>query len=160
MYKIVLYVLLIGFFMVLFGLQADEELAMHTLFEAKHGLNRAAHAAALQVDEDKLTKGIPSIDPDAAWTAASRYLQENLHLNSANEPLPGTFLREQVEVSVFEVINENHVFPYVYESPGFGYTVTLNRPGVVIIAKVHFPRTYSVLGPITWEIKSSSELVY
>lgn len=160
MYKILLYVLLIGFFMALFGLQTDEELAMHTLFEAKHGLNRAAHAAALQVDEDKLAQGTLSINPDAAWTAALRYMQENLHLNGANEPLPGTFLKQPVEVAVFEVINENNSFPYVYENPGFGYTVTLNRPGVVIIAKVHFPRTYGVLGPITWEIKSSSELVY
>ena len=42
--------------MSLYGLQTDEELAMHTLFHGKHALNNAVHAAAQQSDQAKAGK--------------------------------------------------------------------------------------------------------
>lgn len=148
------------YYMMVTALQFDEEVAMHTLFRAKHSLNYAAHAASQQLDRIKLARGIYSIDEHRAREAAERYLQENMRLDERNEPLPDSFFRSRIEVLVFEVINEDRSFPFVYANPAYDYEVTLERPGVVMIVKVEFPRTYNVLGPITWEIKGSSELVY
>jgi hypothetical protein len=127
-------------YMSLYGLQTDEELAMHTLFHGKHALNNSVHAAAQQSDQVKLASGIHSID--------------------ANDPLPNTFLRSRVVVELFKIINDNEVFPYTYVDAGNAYSVTLDRPGVIMVIRMEFPRTYTILQPITWTIKSSAEMVF
>lgn len=158
--KLLAFTLLLGFMMVLHALQADEEIAMRALFQGKHAVNRAAHAAAQQVDLDQLKTGIVAIDSTAAKAAAALYLQRNLRLDAANEPLPGSFWRSRVEVVALEVINADQSFPYTYVHAGHDYEVTLQRPGVVMIIRLVYPRTYNVLGPIIWEIKGAAELVY
>ncbi|MDF2722942.1 MAG: hypothetical protein K0Q59_2617 [Paenibacillus sp.] len=160
MYKLIAYMLLLAFVMQLHALQADTEIALQALFQGKHAVNRAAHAAAQQIDLDKLSQGIVSIAPDDAETAALLYLQRNLRLDASNEPLTGTFWRTRVEVLAFDIVNENAGFPYTYTNAAYNYTVTLKKPGVVLIARLVYPRTYTVLGPITWEIKGAAELVY
>jgi hypothetical protein len=158
MYKIVLYMLLLVFFMTLLALQIDEEVSMNTLFKVKHGLNRATHAAAQQLDEQKLAQGILSIDPQRAEEEAYHYLQYNLQLDEDNLPLPGSFLQTPVEVLVFEIIDENQIFPHLYVNDDYNYKVTLQRPGVVMIIEVEYPRIYQVIGPITWIVKGTAEL--
>lgn len=158
MHKIVLYMLLLVFLMTLFALQIDEEVSMNTLFRVKYGLNRATHAAAQQLDEQKLSQGIMSIDPLAAEEEAYNYLQSNLQLDFDNLPLQGSFLESPVEVVVLEIINENRIFPYLYVNDDYDYEVTLQRPGVIMIIRVEYPRIYQVIGPITWVIKGAAEL--
>jgi hypothetical protein len=160
MYKLILFMLMAVFYMMLHALQVDEELAMHTLFRAKHALNRAAHAAAQQTDADKLARGIYSINGTAAEASALLYLQRNLSLDASNDPLQGSFLRSRVEVPVFVVVNEENMFPYHYTNEMFDFDVTLNRPGVIMVIRVDYPRTYNIIGPITWHIKGAAELVY
>ncbi|MDF2661858.1 MAG: hypothetical protein K0Q94_4649 [Paenibacillus sp.] len=142
MYKLIAFLLLIGFVMLLHALQADEEIALQALFQGKRSVNRAAHAAAQQIDMQK------------------HYLQSNLRLDASNEPLPGTFWRSRAEVLVFEVINEDRTFPYMYANSAYDYSVTLQKPGVIMIVRLEYPRTYTVLGPVTWEIKGAAELIY
>ncbi|GIP41142.1 hypothetical protein J31TS4_44220 [Paenibacillus sp. J31TS4] len=158
--KLLLMLLLVGFLYSLHALQTDEEIAMHALFEAKHAMNRAAHAAAQQADRDKLAQGIPAVDPAAARQTAERYLRANLRLDASLAPEENAFLRERVELLVFEVIGESVSFPYVYSRPEYEFAAEFTRPGVVLIARIQFPRTFSVLGPIEWTVKSSAELVY
>lgn len=158
MYKLVLYLLLIVFFMTMLALQIDEEISMNTLFRVKHGLNRATHAAAQQLDEQKLAQGITSIGIQSAVDTAYDYLQTNLQLDVNNIPQQGSFLKSPVEVVVFEVINENREFPYNYVNNDYNYEVTLQRPGVVMIIRVEYPRIYQVIGPIRWYIKGTAEL--
>lgn len=160
MHKLVLYVLLAVFYLTLHALQVDEEMAMHTLFRAKHALNRSTHAAAQQLDSAKLARGVYSIDPLSAESTALLYLQSNLSLTSTNDPQPGTFFRTKIKVQVLEVINETQAFPYTYTNATFDYEVTLEKPGVIMIIEVEYPRTYQVMGPITWQIKGAAELVY
>ncbi|WP_310499470.1 hypothetical protein [Paenibacillus qinlingensis] len=147
-------------FMSLYALQTDEELAMHTVFQGKHGLNHAVHAAAQQSDMVKLAQGIHAIEEVKAKEAAMAYLQGNLRLDADNEPLPDTFLQSAVVVDFFKVVNEGEIFPYTYRDDARDYTVTLERPGVIMFIRLAFPRTYAVLQPITWTIKSSAEMVY
>jgi hypothetical protein len=160
MHKLLLFICMSLFFIILYALQTDEELAMHTLFQGKHGLNDAVHAAAQQSDQVKLAAGIHAIDETQAQSAALQYLRANLHLNGSNDPLPDTFLRSHVNVLVFQVINEQESFPFTYTNPLYGYSVTLKRPGVVMFIRLEYPRTYSVLQPIAWTIKASAEMVY
>lgn len=160
MYKLIASMLVIGFALLLQALQADEEVALHALFQGKHAVNRAAHAAAQQIDPNRLKEGIVAIDPAAAEASAFLYLQRNLRLDAANEPLPGTFWRTRAEVLAMEIVNEDRTFPYTYVNADYDYAVTLRKPGVVLIVRLVYPRIYTVLGPIIWEIKGTAELTY
>lgn len=160
MYKIILFTLLSVLLVMIYALQVDRELAMHSLFQAKYALNRSTHAAAQQLDEQLLSAGVVSINVADAEEVAHKYLQHNLGLDSSNTPLPDTFLQAAVEVLIFEVVNEQESFPYTYIHAGFDYEVTIDKPGVIMIIRVVYPRTYNVMGPITWEIKSASEVVF
>jgi hypothetical protein len=158
MYKLVIYFLLSVFFMTMFALQVDEQVSMNTLFRVKHGLNRATHAAAQQLDELKLAQGVMSIHVQAAEQRAYEYMQTNLQLDLNNMPLQEGFLEAPIDVLVFDVINEDRIFPYHYMNDEYNYEVTLERPGVVMIIRVEYPRIYHVIGPITWVVKGAAEI--
>src|SRR4051812_23251458 len=112
MAKLVFGLLMVVVWWMLHALQMDEELALGTVHEAKRAVDRAAHAAAQQVDRDKLETGVFSLRQEQAEAAATAYLRENLRLDSGLSPLPGSFLREPVQVEEFAVINENESFPF------------------------------------------------
>jgi hypothetical protein len=160
MHKMLLLILMSLFYMTLYALQTDEEVAMHTFFRGKHGLNAAVHAAAQQSDAVKLAQGMHAIDEAKAQSSALQYLQSNLRLDANNDPLPATFFRDRVEVLLFKVVNDQEVFPYTYTHPLYGYTVTLQKPGVIMFIRLDYPRTYSVLQPISWTLKAAAEMVY
>ncbi|WP_127582380.1 hypothetical protein [Paenibacillus koleovorans] len=160
MHKLLLFVLLLAFLLVMNALQTDEQGALQALFEGKRAVNRAAHAAVQQVDQAKLADGIFALDAVQAESAGLAYLQANMHLDSANEPLPGAFWKAGAEVVVFEVINEDRAFPYTYTNASYDVEVTLNRPGVVMVVHVEYPRVFRVLRPVEWHLKGVGELVY
>ena len=160
MAKLVFSVLMIVIWWMLHALQMDEEIAMGTIHEAKRAVDRAAHAAAQQLDRDKLEMGVISIKTELAEGAIMTYLQHNLFLDTSLKPLPNSFLRDEVELRAFEIINEHAVFPYTYHNSIYDYEVTLYRPGIVLIIHVKYPRLFGVLAPVEWDIKGSAELVY
>ncbi|MFC4304225.1 hypothetical protein [Cohnella boryungensis] len=160
MAKLVFSVLMIVVWWMLHALQIDEEVAMQTVHEAKRAVDRAAHAAAQQVDREKLEMGIISIDSDLAAEAAISYLGNNLSLDADQQPLPGSFLRDPVDIIAFEIMNEDVVYPYTYRNLEYDYEVTLDRPGVVLIVHVKYPRLFGVLAPVEWDLKGAAELVF
>lgn len=160
MAKLVFSVLMIVIWWMLHALQMDEEIAMGTVHEAKRAVDRAAHAAAQQLDREKLEMGVISIQHELAESATLTYLQENLSLDESLTPLPDSFLRDAVTVRDFAIINEDVSFPYTYRNPLYDYEVTLERPGVVLIVHVKYPRLFGVLAPVEWELKGSAELVF
>ncbi len=160
MYKLILYLMLTVFAMTVYALEIDEQISMNALFQGKHGVDRAVHAAAQQTDAAKLARGIYSIDPLKARLAMDQYLQSNLSLDAQNRPLPGTFLQSPAVIEVFKIVNENENFPYTYTNAAYGYTVTLKKPGVILIVRMEYPGTYKVLQPIVWHIKGAAEIVY
>lgn len=159
MYKLLLLTLMSAVWVLMHALQADEEAALRLLFAAKHGVNRAAHAAAQQLDEGALSQGVLRLDAARASNAGLAYLQANLRLDAAGMPLADSVLRDRVEVLVFRVVNDGESFPYIYRNAAYHYEVTLRRPGVVMIVRVKYPRAFNVLPPIEWEIKGAAELV-
>lgn len=160
MAKLVFGILMTVVWWMLHALQFDEESAMGTVYEVKAAVNRAAHAAAQQLDRDKLELGVLSIDRAEAEAAAANYLQWNLRLDGQMHPLPGSVLREAAEVRAFDVLDESLDYPYTYRNSRYGYEVTFDRPGVVLIVHVRYPQLFGVLAPIEWDVKGSSELVY
>lgn len=159
LYKLLLIVVMMSVWLSIHLLQVEEELAMKTLFQGKHAVNRAAHAAAQQLDTAALGEGLLSLAPDKAAAAAALYLQENLQLDESGVPLPGSFLKQPVELVLFKIVNADETFPYTYRNEAYDYEVTLNRPGVVIIVHMVYPRAFQVLEPIEWNIKGAAELV-
>ncbi|MFK7694422.1 hypothetical protein [Paenibacillus sp. HJGM_3] len=160
MYKFLGFVLLISYVAVMNALQTDEQRAMQAFFEGKRAVNRAAHAAAQQIDPLKLTEGIVSIDPLRAEAAALSYLRSNLKLDAAGEPLADSYWRAGMDVVVFDIVNETATFPYTYTNAAYGYSVTLNRPAVVLMIRLRYPRLFRVVSPIEWTVKGVAELVY
>lgn len=160
MAKLVFSILMIVVWWMLQALQLDEELALSSVHEAKRAVNRAAHAAAQQLDRDKLEMGVLSIHSGEAEAAALAYLSANLRLDGDLFPVSGSVFRERVIVEDFSVINEEESFPYTYRNSAFGYESTLSRPGVVLIVHVQFPRLFGVLSPVEWDLKGTAELVY
>ncbi|MGG1314855.1 MULTISPECIES: hypothetical protein [Cohnella] len=160
MHKLVFGVLMIVIWWMLHAMQIDEEIAIGTLYEGKRAINRAAHAAAQQLDRNKLEQGIVSIDEAKASAAALSYLQANLRLQEDLAPQPGSLLRDPVEIRVFRIINEDVQFPYTYINTEYDFQVTLDRPGVVLIAHMAYPRLFRALPPIEWELKGAAELVF
>jgi hypothetical protein len=160
MAKLVFSVLMIVIWWMLHALQMDEELAMGTVHEGKRAVDRAAHAAAQQVDRNKLEVGVLSIKPELAEQSALEYLRENLSLDAGLNPLPGSFLRDPVEVRVFKVVNEEAAFPFTYQNTLYDYGVTLDRPGIIMIVHIKYPRLFGVLALVEWDLKGSAELVF
>lgn len=158
MYKLVLFALFSVVIMTLQAIQLDRELAVHSLLRVKDAINRSAHAAAQQLDEEQLIWGIHTIDADKAEREARSYLQANLGLDTSLTPLPTSWLQEQVEWLVFDIIQADETFPYHYVNATYDYEATLYRPGVVLIVRVHYPRSYRVMPPISWVVKGVAEL--
>lgn len=159
MYKLLLIVMMMTIWGSVHLIQVEEELAMQTLFMGKHAVNRAAHAAAQQLDAESLGEGVMKIAEDAAAKAAMRYLQTNLLLDESGAPLSGSFLRQSVEIKELRIVNSDQSFPYLYRNETYNYEVTLHRPGVIVIAHMEYPRAFRVLDPIEWDIKGAAELV-
>ena len=158
MYKLILFLLAAVLIMTLQAIQLDTEAAVHTLFRAKQAVNRAAHAGAQQLNTERLAAGAYAIDPAEAERQARLYLQGNLGLDADLAPLPGAFLQSRVEWLVFDVVNEDRTFPYAYANDAYDFEAVLNRPGVVLMIRLEYPRTYAILPPISWVIKGVAEL--
>lgn len=159
MHKFLLLMLVLLVQMRMMALQLDEERAMHLLFDLKYGLNRAVHAAAQQTDDALLARGIRAIDEAEAELVFLAYLQANLMLDGHNRPLPGSMLREPVEIVVFDVINRDQAFPHHYRNADHDVELTLYGPGVVAIIRAEYPRFYRLVHPIVWTVKGSAELL-
>lgn len=130
----------------LFAAQTDEEAAVQTLFRTKYAVDRATHAAALQLDTAKLARGVTAVDPVAAESAAEAYLAANM---------PSGERWERVD---FLVVPETAAFPYVYRSPDSEFRVMLRRPGVILLIRIEYRRAFRLLGDIVWIVGGSHEV--
>lgn len=159
MYKLLLVSLLAVSFLGLYAVQLDEEAAVQVFFQLKHSVNRAAHAAALQVDMHHLAEGEVRFDKAKAQQEAAQYLQRNLHLNEQLMSGKDSFLKGHVSVEVLEFIDDTYSFPHRYVNEEYEYAVTLQKPGVVLIVRAEYRSMFSVLKPIVWHVKGAAEIV-
>ncbi|SFA70378.1 hypothetical protein SAMN05216312_10116 [Cohnella sp. OV330] len=160
MHKLLFSFLMIVVWWLLHAMQLEEETALGTLHEGKRAVDRAAHAAAQQLDELKLETGTVSIDSARAEATARAYLAANLRLAADLSPLEGEWMETAPEIVEFAVINEHYAFPYTYRNAAYNYEVTLRRPGVVMIVHIACPRVFGIIDPIEWDLKGAAELVF
>lgn len=154
-----LFVLMVGLVASLLQMsQWDQQMAMRSLFTIKQAVNRAAHAAAQQVDDVRLSEGKLVIDPQRARDLAEQYLQWNLKLDTDNRALPDGYFKGQLHILDMQIIGEEAQFPYVYGSDEWDYEVTLRRPGVILIVELAYPRMFALMQPLTWQVKGAAEL--
>ncbi|MBD3921406.1 hypothetical protein H8B09_21735 [Paenibacillus sp. PR3] len=158
MEKLLLFALMAVMWVTAHAQQMDEEMAMKALFQAKHAVNRAAHAAVQQLDAAQLAHGKLWIDSVSASNATKTYLMGNLQLDNNLKPIAGSYLRHPVEIVVFKVINADELFPYTYRNSAYNYEVTLQHPGVILIIHLDYPRVFDVIEPIDWYVKGVAEL--
>lgn len=140
------------------AVQQDEEMALQSLYQAKNAINRAAHAAAQQIDIDRFKYGQYWIDEQMAESTAKLYLQHNLYLDENLQALPDTFWQSRVQIVLFEVINADRTFPFVYDHEELSLSVMLEGPGVILVVELEYPRTFSLIAPFHWTLKGVAEL--
>lgn len=154
--KLIVILLLLTVTIILQTAQMEEETAYHTFFRAKHAVNRAAVAAAQQLDETALAEGRIRIDPEKARSTAEQYLQHNMRLDNNHMPKSGGFLKHRVEWLRFEVINDGP-FPYYYSDPSIDYEVVLEKPGVIAVIGLRYPGIFLWYDELDWEMKAVGE---
>jgi len=140
--------------------QLDHELSMKAYYKGKQAVNRGAHAGALQLDELLLSEGVFAIDSEMAYLMATEYLYANLRLDEHGYPTSKSFLKERVELLHFEVLDATLTYPYDYRLSEYGYSTTFDRPAVVIVIRMEYPRIFSSNNPVEWNIIGSSQLVF
>ncbi len=156
MNKLLLIVLLLTMTVLLQAAQLEEEVAYHTFFRTKNAVNRAAVAAAQQLDAAALAEGRIMIDSHEARHTAEWYLQRNMGLDSQHRPRLDGFLKHRIEWLRFEVINEGP-FPYRYYDPSINYEVVLEKPGVIAVIRLRYPGVFLWYDELEWEIKATGE---
>lgn len=159
MYKILLVIILAAVFFGLYAIQLDQEAAVQTFFELKRAVNRAAHAAAQQIDMQQFSKGVISFDDVQAFQVAKTFLQQNLRLDEQLSAEDDASINGQVDIRVFELIDGSYSFPYEYSNDTYDYSVTLERPGVILIVYAEYRRMFQALEPIYWYVKGAAEIV-
>lgn len=69
-------------------------------------LNRAVHAASLEINMDQLRAGKLELNPGRARAVFFDYAQTQMRLDDQMMPTSDSYLSDPVEVVVFEVVNE------------------------------------------------------
>ncbi len=159
MYKLVLVSLLAVSFLGLYAIQLDEAAAVQVFFQLKYSVNRAAHAAAQQVDLYRLAEGEVRFDEAKGQQEAERYLQSNMYLDEQLMAEDHSFLQGNVRIEVLEFIDDSYTFPHRYVNEDYEYAVTLHKPGVIMIIRAEYRPMFSVIKPIVWYVKGAAEIV-
>lgn len=147
MYKFIVYLLLLIILFYAYMDQLSNHMAYTHYYKMKYALNRATHAAAMQIDEAALGNGTIMIDETAAFEAA----QQLLALNSHNQ---------SYQIMYFKVINNvSTTTPYNYINREWNIDVTLSKPAVVMVIEASLPHIISTKQPYIWKINGTSEVV-
>jgi hypothetical protein len=159
---LIIFLILVVVLMMFFAFHIDHGLSIHTFFTYKGHLNRAVHAASLQIDKNAFANGIIQIDPIKAREAFDQYIKTNMNLDDNLNPIKGPI---NGNVEVLEFIIYNGPFPsdgsgVEYTIPEYNFKTTLYRPGVIAIVKVDYKELFNVLKDVKWNLNASHELTY
>ena len=157
MYKLILYPLLLVAMLMFYIDQLNQQVALQTYYTAKYALNRATHAAAMQLDKIALADGFLYIDPLQAYEQGRLMLFQNLQLDENGQITSHTFLQNPVKVLHFEVINDN--LPLQYDNPQYNIELLIEAPTVIMVVEIYSPGIFSRRNQLKWEIVGSSKII-
>lgn len=147
MYKFIVYPFLLLILLYAYVDQLSHHMAYIHYYKMKYALNRAAHAAAMQINEAALANGLIVIDEQAAYDAAQRLL----YLNSKDE------VYKLVYFTVINDIDSDSTYHYVNRQ--WNIDVMLNKPAVVLVIEATLPHIINTKEPYKWKINGTSEVV-
>jgi hypothetical protein len=125
---------------------------IQALQRATYALERASHAASIQVTPESVSDGYPVFDQARAHAVFWQTLASNMQLDQGTvvdantmDPLPGTMFKDPVTLEVEQFIDYTVTpsFPYYYVNPAFGIDVVLNGPSIVYVLDVPIPQIWT-----------------
>lgn len=133
------FVLLVFIYSWFFQIQNQEWDMLRSML--KDANNIAVHDAAQELNEMELTQGKLIIDPTEAYATFQQSLQENLGLNDALSPEPGSRFQTQVKIVKFDIVDESDgvTFPLLYEDSNYGITKYIQGPSVIAVIETIHP---------------------
>lgn len=107
----------------------------------KDANNFATHDAALQIDDQEKSRGRLILDPIQAREIYEETLRQNLNLDAALAPRPGSLLRSPVRIVHFEILDQrNTVFPLFYTNTEYHIAQWIYGPAVVAVLETDYPQ--------------------
>lgn len=148
MYKFIIYPLLI--LVILFANldQLSNHASLLHYYKYKYAINRATHAAAMQMDSRALAEGYIVINEEEALAVALEILNKNVAEHSYSLKY-----FEVVQLSSFSTI------PYYYSNKQWDIELILYRPAVVMVIETEYAHIISSKQPYSWTIFGTSEVV-
>lgn len=150
MYNLLWMLLILTSGMVNMIIQVNTETALTQLFHYKHALNRAVHAASMQLDLSSLASGRNIIHSDRAQAAFDEVLVANL------SPAGSSVVIQKLE---FVVVN-GPTFPSSFISRDGSFRINVNRPAVIVVLHLVRPSLTALQEEQQWHVQAVSELVY
>lgn len=83
----------------------------------------------------------------------------NLLLDEAGNPTAQSFIRKPVQIVHFDVLDASLSYPYHYKLDSYDFQTTFERPAVIVVIKISYPRIFSINNPVEWNIIGSAQLV-
>lgn len=126
----------------------------------KSAMDHAVKAAVLQYKQEELSQNARIIfDPNQTKQAFERILQENLKLDSHNNPKKGSILSDakDVEVLYIKIYDDTTDFPKTVEDGETKFKHTFKSPGVAAMLQVKLPDLWGT-GIKTYDIPAVAEV--
>lgn len=147
MYKFIVYLFLIVALLFAYFDQLSNHASFIHYYKYKYAINRATHAAAMQLDDYALAEGRVIIDQNKAYDVAIKLLNMNIE-------------QPNYSIRLFDVIqlgpNES---PFHYKNANWGIDVIVYNPAVVMVVETSYNHFISSKSPYKWEIYGTSEVV-
>ena len=107
----------------------------------KDANNFAVHDAAQEIDDDEKSRGMIVFRKSEARSTYEDTLKLNLGLNHLFEPVPGSRLKDRVQILEFVLFDDSsHTFPFLYENDTYKITQLIERPAVLAVIQTDHPR--------------------
>jgi len=147
MYKFIIYPILIVLLLFTSLDQLSNHAALIHYYSYKYAVNRATHAAAMQLDKEALADGHIVIDEYEAQLAARQLLNLNLE-------------KDSYTITFFEVVHvESENVPYHYVNKQWNIELYLYKPAVILVISTELPHMIKSKPSFLWNIFGTSEVV-
>lgn len=135
-------ILLAVFFVFVYFMELDQDMAGLLNERVKNAVNRATHDASLCIDKEVWADGKMVFHRQEALVTFNTTLAANLGLNPVDlNPKPNTMFTEKPVIELVEFIDDNSgvTYPYFYENPTYGIGKIIYGPSVISVVKIKKP---------------------
>lgn len=147
MYKFIIYPLLIVILLYANLDQLHNHASLLQYYKYKYAINRATHAATLQIDRLALAEGLVLIDEEQANIVAHDILSKNL-------------VGQDYRVVMFEVVQvDSNAAPYHYINRQWDIESYFYEPAVIMVVETTYQHLIPNTNNYNWKIFGTSEVI-